>query len=108
MDSGLENITMINDFHDNPASGEVDFSNWLGGPGPAQWTTWARADREAGARDVVLYWPSPPAGSLDVLRGTSPTVFTKIGTTSGPDYRDVGALDLPDGLLYYKLNGPCP
>ena len=52
------------------------------------------------------FWNENPNGSLDIMRGTSPIEFLKIGESLGKEYRDPGALNSPD-KFYYKINGPC-
>jgi hypothetical protein len=105
MDTQAANISLINDFQDDPGLGAVDYAGWL--DGGIEWTHQAAADTQGGVRDVVLSWTAVPAGPLHIMRGTNPTLFEDRAQTTGQNYRDVGALDDPNPILYYKVTGPC-
>ncbi len=105
MDAGQANITLIYDEEDDPLLGPVDFTGWLGGTNR---NMTVQSDTAAGARDIVLTWPQEPTGSLTILRGTDPQSLSSVGSTAESSWRDVGALDSPEPLLFYDIDGPCP
>lgn len=107
MDTGVSNISLINDVQDNPSYGAVDYSRWLNGS--EEWVLYAAADIEGGARDVVLSWQNEPSGPLHIMRGTVPTLFIDRGQApmGALSYRDEGALDDENPILFYKVTGPC-
>jgi hypothetical protein len=104
MAAGNPNITLIYDQADNPGSGPVDYSHWLGA---SSRTIAATKDTQGSARDVILTWSQEPTGILAVLRGTDPLSLSPVGSTSGSSWRDPNALDAP-GIYFYRVDGPCP
>lgn len=101
----LANITAIRDVVDDPGTGLVDWSGYLG---ESNRQANALADKSGGNRHVVLAWPAEPNGLLTVLRGSAPTALSSIGSTATGGYVDAGALDDPSDVLYYRVTGPCP